>query len=398
MPQETERFSWKEHHVLQGDGRGGFVVHPAEYQFVPRFGEFKVLPFGLSAMDNGEILLMGAARTGKGPSAYGEMVATISADGGATWSAYETVGYGAAVRLTYLGGGTLCRHGDGPTAAAAPGLYFSHDYGRTWPEKVPLPQTPSGKIWSSEGNGLVDRDARGRATLVGWTSGHRPDDVDDKPWGSWPSCAFVCWSHDGGRTFENYSYPEAWKWTDTFAGQTWERSCSDGALVRAANGWIVAAKRMDVPARYIDYHYDSFTGTGVSISRDEGKTWSPIRHVLEAGRHHANLHCLANGDLVLSAVRRLDIRGDRLASYRLGCDALVSHDHGLSWNADRMYILDDWPHLHHRDLGAVTWETGDMWYGCASGHLASVCLGDGSLITTYGHYAYGGALIKWRPA
>ena len=53
MPQETERFSWKEHHVLQGDGRGGFVVHPAEYQFVPRFGEFKVLPFGLTAMDNG---------------------------------------------------------------------------------------------------------------------------------------------------------------------------------------------------------------------------------------------------------------------------------------------------------------------------------------------------------
>ena len=63
-----------------------------------------------------------------------------------------------------------------------------------------------------------------------------------------------------------------------------------------------------------------------------------------------------------------------------------------------MYIVDDWPHLHHQDLGAVTWETGNMWYGCASGHLSSVLLGDGSVLTVYGHYAYGGALIKWRPA
>ena len=100
---------------------------------------------------------------------------------------------------------------------------------------------------------------------------HRPDGIDDKPWGSWPSCARVCWSHDGGRTFEDYSYPEAWKWTDTFEGQTWERSCSARTSMRSANGWIVAAKRMDVRARYIDYYYDSFTGTGVSISRDKGE-------------------------------------------------------------------------------------------------------------------------------
>lgn len=397
MLQETERFSWKEHHVLQGDGRGGLVAHPAEYQFMPRFGELKVLPFGLAAMDNGEILLMGAARTGKGPSPYGEMVAATSDDGGATWSAFEVVGYGPAVRLTYLGGGSLSRHGDGPTAQEGPALYFSHDYGRTWPEQVPLPKAPNGQPWSSEGNALVDRDAEGRAVLIGWTSAHRPDDVDDEPWGTWPSCAFVCWSRDGGRTCEDYTYPEAWKWTDTFEGQTWERSCSDGAMVRAANGWIVAAKRMDVPARYIDYHYDSFTGTGVSISKDDGATWSPISHVLEAGRHHANLLRLPNDDLVMTVVRRLDIRGGKLASYRLGCDALVSHDHGLSWNVDRIYILDNWPHLHHQDLGAVTWETGDMWYGCASGHLSSVLLGDGSILTAYGHYAYGGALIKWRP-
>ena len=393
MPKETE-FSWKEHRVLRGDGRGGYVVHPAPYRFVPRYRGVKVLPFGLAAMDNGEILLMGAARTGRGPSVYGETVASISADRGATWSEYETAGFGPPVRLTCLGGGSLYRHGEGPDG---PGLYFSHDYGRTWPERHPLPVAPNGQPWSSEGNALVDFDGDGRPVLIGWTSGHRPDDAEGKPFGTWPSRAFVCWSFDGGRTCEQYSYPEEWKWTDSFEGTTWERSCSDGAMVRAANGWIVAAKRMDVPARWIRYHYDSFMGTGVSISRDNGRTWSRLVEVFEAGRHHANLLRLANGDLVLTAVRRLDIRGGELASYRLGCDALVSGDHGLTWNTDRMYILDDWPHLHHKELGAVTWETGEMWYGCANGHQASVSLGDGSVLTAYGHYAYGGALIRWRP-
>ena len=69
---------------------------------------------------------------------------------------------------------------------------------------------------------------------------------------------------------QRYSYPEEWKWTDSFGRKTWERSCSDGAMVRAANGWIIVSRRMDVPARYIRFHYDSFMGTGVSISRDNG--------------------------------------------------------------------------------------------------------------------------------
>ena len=397
MPQAPERFSWKEHHVLRGDGEGGFDVHPAEYQFVPRYEGVKVLPFGLAAMDNGEILLMGAARTGKGPSAYGEMVSTISGDDGATWNPYQGVGYGPAVPLTYLGGGTLSRPGAGLTADDAPAIYFSANYGRTWPEKVPMPTAPNGAPWNSEGNALVDFDDDGHAALVGRSSGHRPDDVGGKPFGTWPSKAFHCWSRDGGRSFEDYNYPKEWKWTDSFEGVTWERSCSEGAMVRAANGWIVAALRMDMAARFIHTHYDSFMGTGVSVSKDEGKTWSPVEHVFEAGRHHADLLLLPNDDLLMVVVRRLDIRGGELASYRLGCDAVVSRDNGLTWDVDRMYIVDDWPHIHHPDLGAVTWETADVWYGCANGHQTSVSLGDGSVMTAYGHYAYGGALIRWWP-
>ena len=57
-----ETFSWKEHRVLAGDGKGGYLSLPAEYQYLPRFGETKVVPFGLAKMDNGEILLLGAAK------------------------------------------------------------------------------------------------------------------------------------------------------------------------------------------------------------------------------------------------------------------------------------------------------------------------------------------------
>jgi hypothetical protein len=105
--------------------------------------------------------------------------------------------------------------------------------------------------------------------LIGWNSGHRPKGVDGKPFGTWPSRAFLCWSRDGGRTCQDYTYPKEWNWTDTFAGKTWERSCSEGAMVRAANGWLVVAKRMDVPARFIHYHYDSFMGTGASVYAEE---------------------------------------------------------------------------------------------------------------------------------
>jgi len=100
----------------------------------------------------------------------------------------------------------------------------------------------------------------------------------------------------------------------------------------------------------------------------------------------------------MTVVRRLDISDGELASYRLGCDAVVSRDHGLTWNVDEMYILDDWPHIHHPDIGAVTWETLNAWYGCANGHQCSTTLADGSIMTSYGHYTYGEALIKWQPA
>ena len=378
-----ETFSWKEHRVLVGEGKGGYLSLPAEYQFLPRFGEAKVVPFGLAKMDNGEILLLGAAKTDRIAFQNGEeTVAAISADGGATWSDYQAIGYGRPVMLTDLGGGILSYNDGGLMAESGSSLCFSHDYGRTWSERIPLAKAPDGKDFCSEGNPLVDRDAQGCATRIGWTGQTFPDNFSfDKA-----ICGCVRWSNDGGRTWENHSWPDAWRWQDTYEGVTYERGCGEGAMVRAANGWIVAAIRTDMLGKYIKYHYDNFEGTGISISKDDGATWSPVEHLLEAGRMHANLLRLPNDDLVMTVIRRLDIRGGKFASYRRGCDALVSHDHGQTWNLDRMYILDDW-----------SYNNPAQWYECVSGHLYSTSLGDGSVLTAYGHYPNGGVLIKWRP-
>ena len=150
--------------------RTAICPQPAEYQFLPRFGEAKVVPFGLAKTDNGEILLLGAAKTDRIAFQNGEeTVAAISADGGATWSDYQAIGYGRPVMLTDLGGGTLSYNDGGLMAESGSSLCFSHDYGRTWSERIPLAKAPDGKDFCSEGNPLADRDAQGRATRIGWT-------------------------------------------------------------------------------------------------------------------------------------------------------------------------------------------------------------------------------------
>ena len=77
----------------------------------------------------------------------------------------------------------------------------------------------------------------------------------------------------------------------------------------------------------------------------------------------------------------------RLASYRRGCDAVISHDNGRSWDVDHMYVLDEF-----NALGDV-----ERWYGVACGHLFTIVLDDGSILTTYGNYKNAGGLILWQP-
>jgi len=96
------------------------------------------------------------------------------------------------------------------------------------------------------------------------------------------------------------------------------------------------ALRNDMPPQYFESpHDDSLEGTSISISRDNGKTWSEMQFLFHAGRHHANLQRLPNGDLVCTLVVRDDIQNGKLVSHRRGCDALEAYARVARDQSDR---------------------------------------------------------------
>lgn len=101
----------------------------------------------------------------------------------------------------------------------------------------------------------------------------------------------------------------------------------------------------------------------------------------------SHLARLPNNDLVLTMIVRDDVRNRELVTQNRGCDALVSHDNGLTWNLDRRYVLDAWPFYDP-----------NKWYNGECGHLYAIALRDGSVLTEYGHYLKKSAvLIRWTP-
>ncbi len=288
--------------------------------------------------------------------------------------------------MTYLGGGRLSFVTEVFDKAARPQRIISSDYGRTWTERIDHAPTKSGMPFNLEGNAWVDRDAKGdaRAILeVGW---HYDKGKD---WPKDDATDVFRRSLDGGKTWIDELAPPQWKFTLEHKGKKWLRGVSEGAIARASNGDLVAALRTDIRPQYLDGpHDDSLEGTAISRSHDDGKTWSEMEFLFQAGRHHANLQRLPNGDLVCTLIVRVDVQNGRLASHRRGCDALVSRDQGKSWGLDRRYELDRFDFL--RPDG--------YWVDGKCGHIGAVALPDGSVISVYGHYQLGAAvLVKWRP-
>jgi hypothetical protein len=396
-----QRRGWKPHVVRMGDGHGGWIAQPAELQFLRKPGDMTEMTmcYGLAQMDNGEIILTVALNkedeNGRTLAPNQPLVA-FSRNRGNTWSDFAAVpdAVGRPVMLTYLGKGNLTFQTD----VADPTMqFFSKDYGRTWKERQRLqPSANRGThvdgrsqpgFWGAEGNNLVDRDAHGVATRiaqVGWNY----DPGKGHP--AAPANSFIRWSADGGRTWTNESRPAVWPIDIEHDGRKFVRGISEGSLERAANGWLVAALRTDMHPRYLGEGVDNLEGTGVSISRDDGTTWSPVKVLFEAGRMHAHLLRLPGGELVMTVIVRIDMGDDgRLASYRRGCEAVVSRDNGLTWDLSRRYVLDDFESPGF--LG--------RWSFGPCGHLCTALLDDGSLLTGYSNYRDRSAcLVRWRLA
>ena len=378
---DSEQLAWKEHFLKRGDGQGGYTCHAARQQVLPQYEGRSIVPYGLATMDNGEVILAATAWPLVAGNPEQTLIA-VSDDGGATWGEYIVLDgiHQRPMMLAYLGHGVVTFESGDTTRQVR---LYSHDYGRTWDERVAVPPAPDGQPLGWEGMPLVDRDEHGNAIRIAQTGqtleGAKPN---------WTIHNYIRWSEDGGRSWPRVDCPQAWRGSETHNGKTYDFGCGEGSLVRAANGDLVAALRTWVPPQFLDHpHYvDCLEGTAVSISRDDGDTWSPQKMIFEGGRHHATLLRMPNDDLVMVLIRRIDFRDGKLVSYRRGCDAVISRDHGETWDVEHMYVLDDFLHCN-----------GEQWMYGACGHMSSTLLPDGSILTGYGRNFAGGALIRWRP-
>lgn len=370
----TQKTNWKSHAVKQGDGKGGLILRPAEYKLMFAKNGKRVFPFGLANMGNGRIAFLGTWNNRKEEIA----VIAFSKDSGRTWSDFEIIPgvtkgvMSRPMMLAYLGNGVL--------TFTTTRQHFSYDYGRTWTEIVPSPGV------GVEGNFLIDRDVNGVAVKIG-VAGY--NGIQGKLRG------VIRWSNDGScKNWTERFQPLEWIYNQDYKGKLYDIGVSEGALVRAANGWIVAALRTDMPPQYLSgRNADGLEGTGVSISKDDGKTWSPVKDkvLFAAGRMHANLLKMPNDDLIMTMIVRNDIKNGapygELASRYRGCDALISHDNGLTWNLDKKYTIDEFAYYDPQ-----------QWFEGQCGHLYSILLDDGYILTVYGNQqAKAAVLIRWKP-
>ena len=167
----------------------------------------------------------------------------------------------------------------------------------------------------------------------------------------------------------------------TDEGRTWNHeikvpelyAVNEAALVRARNGDIVAACRTDNPQRFKN-EIDHYGGLGVSLSKDNGSTWSKRNMLFEFGRHHPSMVLLPNGDLVMTYVVRKGYVATPDGFPRFGIEAVVSHDQGQTWDLDHGYLLHAWV---GRRKGPNAW-----WP--SSQATSTILLPAGSLLTAFG--------------
>ena len=379
---------WKATSIKQSDGKQGWVLRPAQVQFLhysdgktPYYDRkfSQLIPFGVAQMDNGEVALIGAWAD---ESKKSQPVIAFSENGGNLWTPFKNIEsadcHGRPMMLTDLGGGQLMFQ----TEAKPSRQFFSSDYGRTWPESRPLQLASNGLKFNVEGSALVDRDAAGLAKRIAsigfsYTRTRRfPKD---------PAVAMLRWSDDGGRNWINETQP-GWGWREEYQGKTIQHGTGEGSIARARNGWLVAALRTDMAAEFYPYHNDNLMGVGVSVSKDDGRTWTPMQRLYEAGRMHTHLIVMPGGEIVLTHIMRQDVKGGRLVSYGRGAGAVVSYDNGLTWDMAHRYLLGDFEFADGTP------------FALACGHQWSALLDDGYLLTVFGHYSSKGAcLIKWKP-
>ena len=347
---------WKPHTVRQINGTDGDVQLPAQFQIVTESWKRAVaVPYLAYLPEKDRLLLL----VNCDYPHHAEVL--FSDDRGTTWSSPKPAIIGADGKPV-AGLGTSLRYlGDGNVLLYGNARWFSRDYGQTWKESVALAPASDGKPWYMWDPPLVERDAKtGKITRLvetGYTW-FKPPEVKTAH-----QQAYLRFSTDEGKT-----------WGDSAKIPQWE-AVSEVALLRAANGNWVAACRTDTPARMQPEVIDHTEGLGISISTDAGRTWSEVRKLYDWGRHHPSRILLPGGEIVMTYVVRKGYVATPNGFPQFGIEAVVSRDHGQTWDLDHKYILHHW--IGHIKEGPTAWYP-------SSQATSTVRLPDDSLLTAFG--------------
>jgi hypothetical protein len=347
---------WQSHEVRLLNGAQAEIGVPAQRQIVTEsWNRVVAVPYIVYMPEKDRLLML----VGCDYPHHAEVL--TSDDRGATWSDARAVLFdeegnavsGLGISLTDLGKGHVLFH-------AAGNRWVSRDYGDTWQKLSVVANTCDDKPWYTWDPLWVDRGAEsGKVTRIfetGYTW-HKPPEVEKKH-----QQAYIRFSEDVGTTWSNSIKVPQWK------------EVSEVAVIRAANGDLVGACRTDIPPRWSNEWIDHYEGLGISISKDDGKTWSEVIKLYDWGRHHPSLVLLPDNRILMTYVVRKGYVDTADGLPQFGIEAIISADHGRTWDLDHRYVLDVWQG-NRKDVNK-------WWASCQA--TSTVLLPDGSLLTTFG--------------
>ena len=351
------RGGWQAHGVVRLNGSAGSLTVPARLNVLGGQWEYNnsQMPYLVWMPERRRLML--AASVDK-PEI--KAVVVFSDDLGETWTrprwlhtnAAGAPDVAAATQLTYLGGGKLL-------LGLESQYWGSTDYGETWSLWAPVPASSEGKPLYPWDPMFVDRDpTTGQVTRLLETRYQENGAFDTAGYFS-QGCLRT--SSDEGKTWGAETKVPQWK------------GANEIVLCRAQNGDLVAACRTDNAPQFLGRCDDQYSGLATAVSHDEGRTWSELNRLYEWGRHHPGLVAMPNGDLVLTYVVRKGYAADKDGRNRFGIEALLSHDHGQSWDLDHKYLLAV-------NSSVMSGERAD-WGSPQS--TSNVLLPEGDLLTTF---------------
>ena len=351
------RAQWQPHEIQQLNGQAARFKLPAQFQIVTeRWNRVVAVPYIVNMPEKDRLLML------VGCDYPHRAFVLTSDDHGATWTdprparsgddGKASIGLGTS--LAYLGNGSLVFYETGSVGTGRPSRWFSSDYGQSWGDPVAIARMSDEKPWSIWDPPLVDRHpGTGRITQLAET-GYAQSGTSSQ--------ASIRFSTDKGHT-----------WSQSITVPQWQ-GVNEVYLFRAGNDNLLAACRTDVPKRLKGKTLDHYEGLGISISKDDGRNWSAVRKLYDYGRHHPSLVLMPNQDIVMTYVVRLGYVDDQNGLPQFGIEAVVSHDHGVTWDLDHRYLLHVWSGQRR----------GETYWWPSSQATSSVLLSDGSILTAFG--------------